>query len=61
MIVGVPVLLAILVIAAEKIVYTTTCETVRFRCEKSLTRSVDYVVEQVTDETDVVITPKRRK
>ena len=61
MIVGVPVLMAILVIAAERIVYTTTCETVRYRCDRSLTQSVDYIAEQVTDDTDVVITPKKRR
>lgn len=61
MIVGVPVLMAILVVAAERVVYTTTCETVRYRCDRSLTQSVDYIAEQVTDDTDVVITPKKRR
>lgn len=61
MIVGVPVLMAILVVAAERIIYTTTCETVRYRCDRSLTQSVEYIAEQVTDDTDVIITPKRRK
>jgi hypothetical protein len=59
--VGVPVLLAILVVAAERIIYTATCETVRYRCERSITQSVDYIAEQVTEDHDVVITPKKRR
>jgi hypothetical protein len=60
-IVGVPVTIAILLIGIERSVATLTCETAQVHCSRSFTQSVDYIAEQVTDETDVVITPKKRR
>jgi hypothetical protein len=60
-IVGVPVTIAILLIGIERSVATLTCETARIGCNRSFTQSIDYIAEQVTDETDVVITPKKRR
>jgi hypothetical protein len=60
-IVGVPVTIAILLIGIERSVATLTCETARVNCSRSFTQSIDYIAEQVTDETDVVITPKKRR
>ena len=60
-IVGVPVTIAILLIGIERSIHTLTCETVRYGCNRSFTQSIDYIAEQVTEETDVVITPKKRK
>lgn len=60
-IVGVPVTVAILLIGIERSVATLTCETARINCNRSFTQSVDYIAEQVTDETDVVLTPKKRR
>lgn len=60
-IVGVPVTIAILLIGIERSVATLTCETARIACNRSFTQSVDYIAEQVTDETDVVLTPKKRR
>jgi hypothetical protein len=60
-IVGVPVTIAILLIGIERSVATLTCETARINCSRSFTQSIDYIAEQVTDETDVVITPKKRR
>jgi hypothetical protein len=60
-IVGVPVTIAILLIGVERSVATLTCETARVNCSRSFTQSIDYIAEQVTDETDVVITPKKRR
>jgi hypothetical protein len=60
-IVGVPVTIAILLIGVERSVATLTCETAQVNCSRSFTQSIDYIAEQVTDETDVVITPKKRR
>jgi hypothetical protein len=60
-IVGVPVTIAILLIGVERSVATLTCETARVNCSRSFTQSIDYIAEQVTEETDVVITPKKRR
>ena len=60
-IVGVPVTIAILLIGIERSVATLTCETARVGCNRSFTQSVDYIAEQVDDETDVVLTPKKRR
>lgn len=60
-IVGVPVTIAILLIGIERSIHTLTCETVRYGCNRSFTQSIDYIAEQVTEETDVVITPKKNK
>ena len=60
-IVGVPVTIAILLIGIERSVATLTCETARVGCNRSFTQSIDYIAEQVTDETDVVLTPKKRR
>lgn len=60
-IVGIPVTVAILLIGVERSVATLTCETARIGCNRSFTQSVDYIAEQVTDETDVVLTPRKRK
>jgi hypothetical protein len=60
-IVGVPVTIAILLIGIERSVATLTCETARVGCNRSFTQSVDYITEQVDDDTDVVLTPKKRR
>ena len=60
-IVGVPVTVAILLIGIERSVATLTCETARINCSRSFTQSIDYIAEQVSDETDVVLTPKKRR
>lgn len=60
-IVGIPMTIAILLIGIERSVATLTCETARVGCNRSFTQSVDYIAEQVTDETDVVLTPKKRR
>jgi len=60
-IVGVPVTIAILLIGIERSVATLTCETARVGCNRSFTQSVDYIAEQVDDDTDVVLTPKKNK
>jgi len=60
-IVGVPVLLYIAVIGAQRALMTVTCETARYGCSKSFVQSVDWIAEAVTDETDVVVTPRKRK
>lgn len=60
-IVGVPVTVAILLIGVERSIATLTCETARFNCARSFTQSVDYIAEQVDDDTDVVLTPKKRR
>ena len=60
-IVGVPVTVAILLIGIERSVATLTCETARINCNRSFTQSIDYIAEQVSDETDVVLTPKKRR
>lgn len=60
-IVGIPVTLALILIGVERSVKTLTCETIRYGCNRSFTQSVDYVAEQVTDDTDVVLIPKRPK
>ena len=60
-IVGVPVTIAILLIGIERSVATLTCETARVGCNRSFTQSIDYIAEQVTDETEVVLTPKKRR
>lgn len=60
-IVGVPVTIAILLIGIERSVATLTCETARIGCNRSFTQSIDYIAEQVSDETDVVLTPRKRK
>lgn len=60
-IVGIPVTIAILLIGVERSLATLTCETARVGCNRSFTQSVDYIAEQVTDETDVVLTPRKRK
>jgi hypothetical protein len=60
-IVGIPVLIAILLIGIERSVATLTCETARVGCNRSFTQSIDYIAEQVDDDTDVVLTPKKRR
>jgi hypothetical protein len=60
-IIGVPVTIAIMLIGIERSVATLTCETARVNCNRSFTQSIDYIAEQVTDETDVVLTPKKRR
>ena len=60
-IVGVPVLALIVIIGAQRALYTVTCETSRYRCDRSYIQGIDYIAEQVTEETDVILTPKRRK
>jgi hypothetical protein len=60
-IIGVPVTIAIMLIGIERSVATLTCETARVNCNRSFTQSVDYIAEQVTDENDVVLTPKKRR
>lgn len=60
-IVGVPVTIAILLIGIERSVATLTCETARVGCNRSFTQSVDYIAEQVDDDTDVILTPKKRR
>jgi len=60
-IVGVPVTIAILLIGIERSVATLTCETARINCSRSFTQSVDYIAEQVDANTDVIVTPKKRK
>ena len=60
-IVGIPVTIALILVGVERSVHTLTCETVRYGCSRSFTQSVEYIAEQVDQDTDVVITPKRRK
>lgn len=60
-IVGVPVTIAILLIGIERSIHTLTCETARYGCNRSFTQSVDYIAEQVDEDTDVVITPRKSK
>jgi hypothetical protein len=60
-IVGVPVLALIIIFGAQRALYTVTCEVSRYRCDRSYIQGIDYIAEQVTEETDVVITPKKRR
>jgi hypothetical protein len=60
-IVGVPVTIVILLIAMERSFATLTCETARIGCDRSFTQSVDYIAEQVDANTDVIVTPKKRR
>lgn len=60
-IVGVPVTIAVILVGIDRSIHTLTCETVRYGCDRSFTQSVDYVAEQVTEDSDVVLIPKKRK
>jgi hypothetical protein len=60
-IVGVPVTIALILVGSERAFHTLTCETARYNCSRSLIHSLDYVVEQVDQDTDVVVTPKKRR
>lgn len=60
-IVGAPVTIAILLIGIERSIATLTCETARVGCNRSFTQSIDYIAEQVTEDQDVVLTPKKRR
>lgn len=60
-ILGVPVTIAVILVGIDRSIHTLTCETVRYGCDRSFTQSVDYVTEQVTEDSDVVLIPKKRK
>jgi len=60
-ILGVPVTIAVILVGIDRSIHTLTCETVRYGCDRSFTQSVDYVAEQVTEDSDVVLIPKKRK
>lgn len=60
-VVGVPVTIALILVSAERTFHTLTCETVRYGCSRSFVHSLSYVVEQVSDESDVVLTPTPKR
>lgn len=60
-IVGVPVTIAVILVGIDRSIHTLTCEIVRYGCNRSFTQSVDYVAEQVTEDSDVILIPKKRK
>lgn len=60
-IVGAPVVIGGAIVLADRLVATVQCEVSRVRCEISYTQGVDYIAEQVTDDHDVVLTPKRKR
>jgi hypothetical protein len=59
-IVGVPVTIAIILVGVERSFHTLTCETARYGCSRSFVHSLDYVVEQVTPDNDVTLTPRKK-
>lgn len=60
-IVGIPLLLFIIAVGTERSIATLTCETAKVNCSRSFLSSVEWIAEQVDQDTDVVVAPKRRK
>lgn len=60
-IVGVPVTVALILVGTERAFHTLTCETARYNCSRSLIHSMDYILEQVDNDTDVVATPRKKR
>lgn len=56
-ILGAPVLALLVVLAVQRGTATLTCSAISEGCDRSLLRSLDYVIETVDRGQDVVVTP----
>ena len=61
MIVGVPVTVGLILVACERTLHTLTCETAHYGCSRSLLHGVEYITEQVDNEHDVILSPRKPK
>ena len=58
-VIGAPILAALLITGFERLTFTLTCESMRYGCERSLIRGAEWMIEQVDLGHDVVV--KKRK
>lgn len=61
LIIGVPVTTGLILTGIERTWHTLTCETMRYNCSRSLVHGLSYVVEQVDQTHDVMLTPTPTK
>jgi len=59
MVVGAPILAALMITGIERLTFTLTCESIRVGCERSFLRGPEWILETV--ERGEEVTAKRKK